>query len=116
MSLLSIMLQAAPAAAATDKAGGLMGPGTQQILFLVLIFVVFYFFMIRPQTKRQKEIKKQRESMKPGDPVVTSGGIYGKVKDIKDTTVTVEIADNVRIKVDKNSVFATAQDAQTEVK
>ena len=83
---------------------------------LVLIIVVFYFFMIRPKTKRQKEIKKQREAMKQGDSVVTSGGIYGKVKDIKDTTVTVEIADKVLIKVDKNSVFATAEDAQTEAK
>ena len=111
MSLLSIMLQAAPAAS-----NSLFGPGTQQIVFILLIFVVFYFFMIRPQTKRQKEIKKQREAMKPGDAVVTSGGIYGKVKDIKETTVIVEIADNVRIKVDKASVFASAGDAQTEVK
>ena len=83
---------------------------------MVLIFVVFYFFMIRPQSKRQKEIKKQREAMKPGDSVVTSGGVYGKVKDIKETTVIVEIADNVRIKVDKNSVFATAEDIQTQAK
>lgn len=107
MILSNILLQAAPA-----SGGGLFGPGAQQIFFLLLIFVVFYFFMIRPQAKKQKEIKKQREAMKPGDQVVTSGGIYGKIKDIKETTVIVEIADNVRIKVDKNSVFATAQDAQ----
>jgi len=72
--------------------------------------------MIRPQSKRQKEIKKQREAMQPGDRVVTSGGIYGKVKEIKDTTVIIEIAENVRIKVDKNSVFATAEDIQTPTK
>jgi preprotein translocase subunit YajC len=102
------MLQAAPAA------GG-MGTFTG-ILPIILIFVVFYFFMIRPQAKRQKEIKKQREAMKAGDSVVTSGGIYGKVKDIKDTTVIVEIADNVRIKIDKNSVFATAEDLQSQAK
>ena len=112
MSLLSIMLQAATPAASNS----MFGPGTQQIIFILLIFVVFYFFMIRPQAKRQKEIKKQREAMKPGDSVVTSGGIYGKVKDIKETTVTVEIADKVLIKVDKASVFASADDAQTEVK
>jgi len=82
----------------------------------VLIFVVFYFFMIRPQSKRQKEIKKQREAMQVGDKVVTSGGIYGKVKELKETTVIVEIAENVRIKVDKNSVFATADDIQTPAK
>jgi len=97
-----------------DAKGG--GNPYQSIFFLVAIFGIFYFFMIRPQSKRQKEIKKQREAMKQGDSVVTSGGIYGKVKDIKDTTVTVEIADKVLIKVDKNSVFATAEDAQTEAK
>jgi preprotein translocase subunit YajC len=111
MSLLSILLQA-PAAGA----GGAVGGGTMQILMMVAIFAVFYFFMIRPQTKRQKEIKKAREAMKQGDRVVTSGGIFGKVKEIKETTIIVEIADNVRIKVDKNSVFATADDAQTEAK
>ena len=109
MNLLSILLQAA--APAQGGMGGYSG-----ILMMVLIFVVFYFFMIRPQSKRQKEIKKQREAMKAGDSVVTSGGIYGKVKDIKDTTVIVEIADNVRIKIDKNSVFATAEDLQSQAK
>jgi preprotein translocase subunit YajC len=107
--ILNILLQAAAPAA-----GG--ASGYTSILMMVAIFVVFYFFMIRPQSKRQKEIKKQREAMKPGDSVVTSGGIYGKVKDIKETTVTVEIADNVRVKVDKNSVFATAEDIQTPAK
>jgi len=109
MNLLSILLQAAaPAAGGASNYTG--------ILMMVLIFVVFYFFMIRPQSKRQKEIKKQREAMKTGDSVVTSGGIYGKVKDIKETTIVIEIADNVRIKVDKNSVFATAEDIQNQVK
>ncbi|MDD5186245.1 MAG: preprotein translocase subunit YajC [Paludibacter sp.] len=112
MNLLSILLQAQ-----TTDATGAGGMGSYSgILMMVLIFVVFYFFMIRPQSKRQKEIKKQREAMKPGDSVVTSGGVYGKVKDIKETTVIIEIADNVRIKVDKNSVFATAEDIQTPAK
>jgi preprotein translocase subunit YajC len=109
MNLLSILLQTG---AATGSATG----NYTGILMMVLIFVVFYFFMIRPQSKRQKEIKKQREAMKTGDSVVTSGGIYGKVKDIKETTVTIEIAENVRIKVDKNSVFATAEDIQNQAK
>jgi preprotein translocase subunit YajC len=109
MNLLSILLQAAaPAAGGVSSYSG--------ILMMVLIFVVFYFFMIRPQSKRQKEIKKQRESMQVGDKVVTSGGIYGKVKELKETTVVIEIAENVRIKVDKNSVFATAEDIQTPAK
>ncbi len=108
MTLLSIILQAPAAAGGASSYSG--------ILMMVLIFVVFYFFMIRPQSKRQKEIKKQRESMKAGDRVVTSGGIYGRVKEIKDTTVTVEIAENVRIKIDKNSVFATVEDIQSPAK
>ena len=109
MDLLSILLQA--------PAGGAMGSGTMQIMMMVAIFAVFYFFMIRPQTKRQKEIKKQRDAMKQGDRVVTSGGIYGKVKEMKDdNTVIIEIAENVRIKVDKNSVFASPEDIQGTVK
>ena len=108
MTLLSILLQAPAAAGGASSYSG--------ILMMVLIFVVFYFFMIRPQSKRQKEIKKQREAMKAGDKVVTSGGIYGRVKEIKDTTVTVEIAENVRIKIDKNSVFATVEDIQSPAK
>lgn len=113
MYLLSILLQTKTSA----PAGGAMGSGTMQILMMVAIFAVFYFFMIRPQTKRQKEIKKQREAMKQGDRVVTSGGIYGKVKEMKDdNTVIMEIAENVRIKVDKNSVFASPEDIQAPVK
>lgn len=104
MNLLSFLLLEAPA----GSGGGMSG-----ILMMVLIFVVFYFFMIRPQQKRQKEIKKQRENMQIGDKVVTSGGIYGKIREMKDDgTVIVEIAENVRIKVDKTSVFASLQDAQ----
>jgi len=106
MSLLTVLLQAAPAAGGASSYSGL--------IMMALIFVVFYFFMIRPQSKRQKEIKKQREEMKQGDSVVTSGGIYGKIKEIKETTFLIEIADNVRIKIDKNSVFASADAALTE--
>ncbi len=100
MSLLSVFLQGA---------GGGMG----NIVLIVLMVVVFYFFMIRPQQKRQKEIKKFQESIQPGTEVVTSGGIYGKVKDIKDKVIIVEIAENIRIKVEKTSVFASSSDAQT---
>ena len=100
-----VLLQAAPAA---PQGGGLSG-----ILMMVLIFVVFYFFMIRPQQKRQKEIKKQRDNMQVGDKVITSGGLYGKIRELKDdNTVIIEIAENVRIKVDKTSVFLSVQDAQ----
>jgi preprotein translocase subunit YajC len=83
-------------------------------VFLLLIIVVFYFFMIRPQMKRQKDLKNYRESLSKGDKIVTTGGIYGKVTDIKDQTVTVEIADNVRIKVDKNAIVKDNTDLATQ--
>ena len=79
---------------------------------MILIFVVFYFFMIRPQTKRQKELQKQRESMKKGDKVVTAGGIYGEIKEVQETAFIITIAKDVTIKVSKESVFADAADAQ----
>lgn len=103
MNLLSVMLQA----------GGAQGGGLSGILMMVLIIAVFYFFMIRPQAKRQKEVKKAREAMKNGDRVVTAGGIHGVVKEIADTYIVIEIAQGVRIKVEKNSVFASAADSQT---
>jgi len=108
MELLSILLEGTPEPTFFQQHSFL--------LMMVMIFVVFYFFMIRPQQKRQKEIRQQRESMKAGDKVVTSGGIYGRVRDLKDNAVIIEIAENVRIKVDKNSVFASAEDVPTETK
>ena len=79
-------------------------------VFLLLIIVVFYFFMIRPQMKKQKDLKTYRGGLSKGDKVVTTGGIYGKLTDIKDQTVTVEIADNVRIKIDKNAILKDNSD------
>ncbi|MDR1557065.1 MAG: preprotein translocase subunit YajC [Tannerellaceae bacterium] len=104
MDLLSVLLQAAPAGGGSS---GLSG-----ILMIVVIVVIFYFFMIRPQQKRQKDIQKAREAMKPGDKVVTAGGIYGRVKEINDKHMLLEIAEGVRVRIDKNSVFASPEDAQ----
>lgn len=84
------------------------------ILMIVALIAIFYFMMIRPQQKRQNEIKKFREGLKVGDSIVTAGGIYGKVKGISDTTFTVEIAHDVRITVDKGSVYPSAQQAATD--
>ncbi len=81
---------------------------------LLLIVVVFYFFMIRPQMKRQKETRKFRESLKKGDHVVTTGGIYGKISEVKDTTIILEIAKDVLIKVDKNGVVKDMSDVQPQ--
>jgi preprotein translocase subunit YajC len=81
-------------------------------VMMVLIFVVFYFFMIRPQTKKQKELQKQRESMQKGDKVVTAGGIYGEIKEVQETTFIITIAKDVTIKVSKESVYADVTNAQ----
>lgn len=76
----------------TDAQGG----GFMQIGMIVLLIAVFYFFMIRPQNKKQKEIKKFREGIQKGDKVITAGGIYGTIKEIKETHFVLEIADNVK--------------------
>jgi preprotein translocase subunit YajC len=76
-----------------------------------LVFVIFYFFIIRPQQKKQKELQKQREALKKGDKVVTAGGIYGIIKEVNETTFMLEISKEVIIKVDKASVFVATEDA-----
>lgn len=87
------------------------GSGVTSILMIVPLIAIFYFFMIRPQQKRQKEIKKFRESLGKGDSVVTAGGIHGKIRDIKEDSFIVEIADGVRIRIDKGSVYPSAAEA-----
>jgi preprotein translocase subunit YajC len=77
---------------------------------LLLIIVVFYFFMIRPQMKRQKDLRKYREALQKGDKVVTTGGIYGKINDIKDSVLIVEIDTNVKIKIDKSAILKDSSD------
>jgi len=78
---------------------------------LVLIMVVFYFFMIRPQMKRQKELQKFRSALQKGDKVVTTGGLYGRIVEIKDSIIFLEIAPNVKVKVDKSVVLKDISDA-----
>ena len=105
MNFLFQILATSGAPAGPGKVGGM-----QSLIFLLLIIVVFYFFMIRPQVKKQKEATSFRNSLKKGDKVTTTGGIYGKVNDVKDRTVTLEIADNVIVKVDKTAVIADPGD------
>ena len=81
---------------------------------LLLIVVVFYFFMIRPQMKRQKETRKFREGLAKNDKVVTTGGIYGKITEIKETTIILEIAKDVKIIVDKNGIVKDMGDLQPQ--
>ena len=89
----------AQAAGASDPTGGLMG-----LLPLILMFVVLWFLMIRPQMKRAKEHKAMVEALAKGDEVVTQGGIAGRISELGDTYVHLEVADNVTILVQRPSV------------
>ena len=106
MNLLNILLQA-------QSAGN---SGLMNIIFIVAIVAIFYFFMIRPQSKRQKEIKKFREGLKAGDKVITAGGIYGKIKEVKDDSIILSIADNVTIRISKESIYQSVADTQQDNK
>ncbi|WP_313321211.1 preprotein translocase subunit YajC [Stenotrophomonas sp.] len=96
MNLMAIILPVAQAAAPA--------PGMGTFLLPIALIAVMYFLMIRPQMKRQKEHKAMLEKITKGDEVLTSGGIAGVVTDIGDNFITVEVADNVRIRVQKGSV------------
>lgn len=93
-----------------QAAGGATSLMSSPIVMLVLMFVIMWFFMIRPQRKQQKAIEAFRNSLAAGQQVVTSGGIYGTVKDIINengrSIVVLEIATGVKIKIDKSSIFA----------
>ncbi len=89
------LLQAAPAA---------QGGGWSMWIMLLLIFVVMWFFMIRPQRKQQKELQAFRDGLKKGDKVVTVGGIYGTVSEIKEGYILMEVDNNVRIRVSKQAL------------
>jgi preprotein translocase subunit YajC len=71
---------------------------------LILLFAIFYFLMIRPQQKRQKEHKALLANLRKGDQVITAGGMYGRITGITDTVVTVEIAEKVRVKVARGQI------------
>lgn len=102
MNMLTVMLQV--------QGGG----DFSFILMMVAIFAIMYFFMIRPQNKKQKEIANFRKNLEVGQSIITAGGIYGKIKEIEDNAVVVEIASGVKIKVDKNSIYADAKAQATK--
>lgn len=83
-----------------DSGGG----GVAALIPLILIFVIFYLLLIRPQQKRVKEHRRLLESLKRGDRVLTAGGLYGTIVDIEGNTVTLELADKVRVKVNRNYI------------
>ncbi len=101
----------AMAGGATQEGGG---SGMEGIVMLVIMFAIFYFLLIRPQQKRAKQHKELVNSLKAGDQVVTAGGIHGKVTAVQDTLVTLEIASNVRVKVNRSSIVGTKTDQLEE--
>lgn len=107
MNYLFTLLQAAPAAAPK-------GGGATTLIFILLIIVIFYFFMIRPQQKKQKQVEEFRQSLERGDKITTIGGIHGKIKEIKDSTFVIEIANDVCIEIEKAAV--SIDDAQLKAK
>ncbi len=87
---------------AADPEGG--GGGFTSLIFLAAIFLVFYLFIIRPQSKKQKEIQNKVSGMKKGDKVVTSGGVVGIVSSIEDDSIMLEIDKDVKVKLLKNAI------------
>ena len=81
---------------------------------IILLIVIFYFFMIRPQQKWQKETKKFRDSLTKGSKVITAGGIHGRIVELGDTVGTLEIASGVKIRIEKSMIYPSAEQAQDD--
>lgn len=88
-----------------------MGAQSPQLIMLVLVIVVFYFFMIRPQVKKQKDQKKYVEELKKGDKIVTTAGIHGRITDVAETTILVEVEGGTKIRFDKTAISLEASKA-----
>ncbi len=102
--LNSVLIQAAQ--------GG--SSGWSSLIMIVLLVAIFYFFMIRPQSQKQKKITEFRKGLSKGSKVMTASGVYGKIVEIKDNDVTLEIAPNVRIKIDINFIYESAESASEQ--
>jgi preprotein translocase subunit YajC len=84
--------------------GGGQGSQIWSFLPIILIFVIFYFLLIRPQQKQRKEHQNLLGNLRVGDQIITGGGIYGKITGIRDNVITIEISDKVRVKVSRSSI------------
>ena len=85
------------------------GDGMSSLIMLGLMVLVFWFFMIRPQMKKQKELRKFRDGLAKGDHIVTIGGIHGKILEVTDTTVLVQ-SDNTKLRFDKSAISQSSED------
>jgi preprotein translocase subunit YajC len=109
MILLTLLAQAQ-----TGSPGGGASSGGGFNLFVPLIFflIIFYFILIRPQSQRQKQQQQLINALKTGDRVVTSSGIHGLIANVKDSTVIVKVADNVKIEMEKSAIASVAKSAE----
>jgi len=105
---LAFAMGGAPGGAAGSAGGGMAA--FQQVIPLVFMFAIFYFLLIRPQQKKAKEHKALLESMKKGDNVITAGGVHGKITAVENDLVTLEVANNVNIKITKSYIAAIKKD------
>lgn len=104
------MVSTAYAMAGSGAQGGQQG--YEGIIMLVLMFAIFYFLLIRPQQKRAKQHRKLIESLKAGDNVITAGGLHGKIVAVQDDVITLEVDKGVKMKFNRSSVSATAQQSE----
>lgn len=121
MSFSPIFLQAASSAAGATGQPDMMGGTFGMLVSLILVFVIMYFFMIRPQAKRQKETQKMINALKKGDKVVTVGGIHGTVTSAKESTIILKVDDNTKIEFNRTAIasvenVAPAEKSNSEVK
>ena len=93
-------------------AAGGAGGGFSAFVPLILMFAIFYFLLIRPQQKKTKQHREMIGNLRKGDRIITSGGLHGRITGATDTTLTVEIAEKVRVKVNRGNVMALTQTAQ----
>ena len=109
MTLLTLLAQTQ-----TGSPGGTASSGAGFNLFVPLIFfvIIFYFVLIRPQSQRQKQQQQLVNALKTGDRVITNSGIHGLIANVKDSTVIVKVADNVKIEMDKSAVATVVKSAE----
>ncbi|MDR2971242.1 MAG: preprotein translocase subunit YajC [Bacteroidales bacterium] len=103
MNFLNYLLSSAPANG--SQPGNKSGSGSMTMLLMFgAIILVFYFFMIRPQQRKQKQINSFRDNLKRGDKIVTIGGIHGKITDVQESTFIIEVEDGTKLKIEKAAV------------
>jgi preprotein translocase subunit YajC len=106
MKLLSILL---------SSMGGQEGGGSSVIIFWIAILAVFYFFMIRPQQKKQKKAKEFRSSLKKGQNIVTIGGIHGRIAEVLENAVIIDVEKGAKIKLDKAAISYEAAASEQDI-